>query len=474
MRRLPVSLVLLAACAGAARRGDTVILASGADLQSPNPLLTVHPLAKQVQRYALLVTLVRYDSALAPAPYLARSWTWSPDRTSLTFHLFAGLRWHDGVPTTAGDAAWTLEMARAVETGYPRRTDLAELDAVVALDDSTLRLGFSRPQDRMPDVLTDLAILPRHSFQGVAPARLREAAWNRNPVGNGPFRFVRYEPNRKWVFAANREFPAALGGPPRLERFVIAVVDEPTTKLAALTSEELDFAGINPAHASFVRHDDRLTVLDYPLLLSYAIVFNLRHPPFDRIEARRAVASAIDRRAIVDGVLFGYGTPSTNPIPPALGPGANPPAPPTPPSPLRSSAAPLDFELLTVGSGEAALEQLLQAQLATVGVRARIRQLELSTFLDRVQGPGHEFDAAVMGIPGDLAMGQLRQILATSGLRTGPLEDRLPDLIQDSLPATFLYHARGVQGMNRRVLGVRMDLRGELVTLSQWHIADAR
>jgi len=473
-RTFALALILLSACAGAARRGDTVILASGADLQSPNPLLTVHPLARQVQRYALLVTLVRYDSALAPAPALARSWAWSTDRTSLTLHLFSGLRWHDSVPTTAQDAAWTLDAARSVETGYPRRSDLADLDRVRALDDSTLRLEFARPQSRMPDVLTDLAILPRHCFEGIPLTRLREAPWNQHPIGNGPFRFVRHEPNRMWVFAANREFPIELGGPPRLERFVIAVVDEPTTKLAALTAEELDFAGINPAHAQFVRRDARLAVLDYPLLLSYAIVFNLRHPPFDHREARRAVAAAIDRNAIVDGVLFGYGTASSSPLPPALASEERQPSGPATPPSLPASGPPIDFELLTVGSGEAALEQLLQAQLARAGIRTRIRQLELSTFLDRVQGPGHEFDAAVMGISGDLALGHLHQVLATAGLPAGAPEDRLLDLIQDSLPATFLYHARGVQGMNRRVLGVRMDLRGELVSLSEWHIADAR
>src|SRR6059036_4264396 len=111
--RLPASVLLAILLAGscggedqASRRGPTVLFASGADLQSPNPLLTVHPLARQVQRYALLVTLVRYDSTLTPAPYLARSWAWSADRATLTMRLFGGLRWHDGTPTTARDAAW--------------------------------------------------------------------------------------------------------------------------------------------------------------------------------------------------------------------------------------------------------------------------------------------------------------------------------------------------------------------------------
>ncbi len=106
-------------------------------------------------------------------------------------------------------------------------------------------------------------------------------------MGNGPFRFVAHEPNRRWVFAADSSFPAELGGPPGLERFIVVVVDEPTTKLAALTSGELDFAGIQPAHAEFVRRDPALAVISYPLLLTYGIVFNTRRPPFDRLDLRR-------------------------------------------------------------------------------------------------------------------------------------------------------------------------------------------
>ena len=123
-----------------------------------------------------------------------------------------------------------------------------------------------------------------------------------------------------------------------------------------------------------------------------------------------------------------------------------------------------------MGSGEASLEQMLQSQFAAVGVRAKIRQLELSTYLDRVQGPSHDFDAAVMGIAGDLGLGHLPRLLELAGLRPDGDREKLLRLFSDSLPAVFLYHARGVQGINRRVRGVRMDLRGELVTISQWTV----
>ncbi len=454
----------------AGRRGATVLFASGADLQSINPLLTQHPLARQVQRYVLLTTLARYDSALVPEPYLAREWTWSGDRRRLTFSLQRGVRWHDGVPTTARDVEWTLSRARDPATGYPRLVDLRPLEAVSAPDDSTVVLRFDRPQERFPDVLTDLAILPAHLLDTVPAARFRQAAWNERPVGNGPFRFVAHEPNRRWVFAADSGFPRALGGPPRLDRLIVVVVDEPTTKLAALTSGELDFAGIQPAHASFVRDDPALEVRSFPLFLTYGIVLNTRRPPFDDVATRRAVSAAIDRREIVQGYLYGFGSPATGPVPPGV-PGYLPVAETSSVRAIAAADGPKRFELLTVGSGEAALEQMVQARLATAGFEVRIRQLELSAFLARVYGPERDFDAAVLGVAGDIGLGYLTSLAETAGLVPPADPAEAQRFFADSVPVAFLYHAGGLQGANRRVKGVEMDLRGELPSVQRWWVA---
>jgi peptide/nickel transport system substrate-binding protein len=473
-RRLPAALILavsLPACQPeAARRGATVLFASGADLQSINPLLTQHPLARQVQRYVLLTTLARYDSALTPRPYLAREWRWSGDRRRLSFALQPGVRWHDGAPTTARDVAWTLAAARDPATGYPRLGDLTSLEAVSAPDDSTVVLRFDRPQERFPDVLTDLAILPAHLLDTVPAARLRQATWNQRPVGNGPFRFVAHEPNRRWVFAADSGFPDAMGGPPRLQRLIVVVVDEPTTKLAALTSGELDFAGIQPAHASFVRRDPALEVRSFPLLLTYSIVFNTRRPPFDDLSTRRVVNAAIDRREIVEGYLYGHGTPATGPVPPGV-PGYLPVADPSPVvGPPNTGGLVKRFELLTVGSGEAALEQMVQARLAAAGFEVTIRQLELSAYLARVYGPERDFDAAVLGMAGDIGLGYLGSLAEAAGLAAPSDPERAQRFFADSVPVAFLYHAGGLQGANRRVKGVQMDLRGELPSVQRWWV----
>jgi peptide/nickel transport system substrate-binding protein len=489
----------IAGCRPVAPAG-TLFYASGADLQSINPLVTTHPLAKQVQRYVLFMTLVRYDSALVVRPWLADSWTWSADRRALTLKLRDDVKWHDGVPTTAADVVFTLEAARDPATGYPRGAEVACIQ-----DGKTARrqdgkndvviLTFCRPQDRFPDVLTDLAILPEHLLGGVPHADLARAAFNEHPVGNGPFRFVRHEPDRRWVFARNPEFPSALGGPPAAERLVIVVVDEATTKLAGLVSRELDFAGINPMHASVVRRAKGLAVLDYPLLLTYGIVWNTSRVPFNDPRLRRALTLALDRRQMVDAYVYGFGEIANGPVP-----RAHPLVTPVPAIPFDHAHAralldslgwnaghPLAFTLTTVGTADNVLEQLIQANLAAVGVEVRIRQMETGAFLAAAQGRARDYDAIVTGITGDLALGYLGALFDSRRL-AGPLQyaqyrnaavdsalDRgdfasVQRIVATDLPITFIYHARGVQGINTRVTGVRMDLRGELAGLSSWHL----
>jgi len=481
-----------------------VFYASGAELQSVNPLLTTHPLAKQIQRFALFLTLARYDSNLVPRPYLARGWRWSPDRRALDVTLRDDVRWHDGMPVTAADAAFTLGAARDTATGYPRRGDLDCVTGVGTPEPRTVRLTFCSPQTAFPDVLTDLAILPAHLLADVPHAELRAAAFNRHPVGDGPFRFVSHAPDQRWVFEADRDFPASLGGPPGIRRLVIVIVDEPATKLAGLVTGDLDVAGIQPMHAALVRRDSDLRVVSYPILLTYGLVWNTSRRPFDDPRLRRALTLALDRAQMVDAYLYGFGVVADGPVPPW-----HPLAVPVPPVPFDRPAAaalldslgwragaggarsrngaPLAFTLLTVGTADNALEQMIQADLGAVGVGVRIRQLELGAFLARASGPSRDYDALVTGVSGDLSLGYLRGLF-DSRRRSEPLQyaqyanpdvDRALDagdvgavqrIVARELPITFLYHARGLQAMSRRLHGVRMDLRGELATLHDWHL----
>jgi peptide/nickel transport system substrate-binding protein len=509
-----MGLIAASACVAPARPNDVLVYASGSDLESGNPLVTIHPLSRQVQRHALFVTLARYDSALAPEPYAARRWEWSPDRRVLTMFLHRDLRWHDGRPTTAADAAFTIETARDPATGYLRASDLASVVRVDAPDDTTLVLRFATPPPAFPPVFNELPILPRHLLANVPRAAMRRAPFSTTPVGNGPFRFVSRRPGQRWVFARDAAFPASLGGPPKMAGLVVAVVDEATTKFAGLASGELDFAGISPSMAALAKRDPSMRVVDYPVLFSTALIFNVAKAPFDDPRVRRAIGLAIDRDRIVRVALAGYGRPAGGPVPPE-NPLANGAAP------LRDVAAAdslfdaagwrrgpsgarerggrrLSFELLTVGSGDNALEQLAQDDLAARGVRVEIRQVEMGAFLATAREKVKRFDVLQTGIPGDLSLAYLAAMydsrqaggaLDYGGYHTPRLDALFAGLraardsadvrrgwlaiqaeLQRESPAAWIYHSRGLVGMSSRVRNVRMDLRGELATIAQWEV----
>ena len=505
-------------CETPERDPATVVYASGTDLESANPLVTVHPFARQVQRHALFVTLVRHDSLLRVLPYWARRWSWSADRRTLTLSLEPALRWHDGRAATARDAAFTLAAARDPATGFPRHADLAGVEESVALDDTTLRLRFAAAQPDVPSILAELPVVPAHLLAGVPRGDMRRAPFGTQPVGAGPFRFVERRPGQRWTFERAPGFPASMGGAPAVRRFVVAVVDEPTTKFAGLVAGDLDAAGIAPTMAPLVRRDARLRVVEYPVLFTTGLVFNGQRPPFDDARVRRALSLSVDRARIVRAALAGFGVPASGPVPPdnplaldvavahdtaaadslldAAGwrRGAD--------GARRRGGALLTFTLATVGSGDNALEQLLQADFAARGIRMEIRQLEMGAFLTAARARRKEFDALVAGIPGDLSLAYLAAMVDsrltggaldyaghhTAGLdarfarvRAAGSADALRDAWRDvqrelaaDVPVAWLYHARGVQGVSARLDGVRMDLRGELATLARWQPRRAR
>ena len=507
----------LTGCSPPERPPQTAVIASGADLESANPLVTVHPLSRQIQRHALFVTLVALDSTLSPVPYYARSWQWDDSRRSITFALDSTLQWHDGVRTTSRDVQFTIEAAKNPLLGSPRAGDLAMVDSARTRGDDTISVFFSDEQSRMPTIFAELSVVPRHILDSVPLAQWRAHSFSLSPVGNGPFRFVSRTAGRRWRFERNPNFPAALGGPPSLNSLVVAVVDESATKFAGLVSGELDLAGVSPTMAHLVAEDATLELMSPPVLFSTVLAFNTTRAPFDDAKVRDAISLSINRARIIATAVAGFGTPAGGAIPPGIPAYRN-----TPPAQDVAKADrlldeagwqrgpdgvrvrdgnKLEIELLTVGSGDLAVEQLVQADLEARGVVVKIRVAELATFLALIRSSSKDFDVALTGIPGDLSLGYLSALFATTQ-RGGALDytgfhrvaldsllsearsspdsmatsawSRVNDFLIDSMPVAWLYHARGVQGRSRLLLGVQMDLRGELVTVSRWSRVSSR
>ncbi len=503
------------ACTGSPRPHDTIVMASGSDLESANPVVTLHPMSRQMQRHMLFVPLVHLDSVLQPVPALARSWAWSDSGRVLTFSLRTDVSWHDGVPTTADDVRFTFEAVRDPDVGAPRAGDLRDVLTLEAPDDSTVVVRFRIAPPRLPLVFAELPPVPAHLLRDVPADGWRAAAFSTVPVGNGPFRFASRTPGARWRFVRNEQFPVELGGPPWAREVVIAVVDEPSTKLAGLVSGDLDVAGISPSMAELVARDPLLHLETPPVLFSSILAFNTTAAPFNDVRVRRAVSLAIDRDRLVQAAVAGFGVPTRRVIPPGVFPqnGAALPPPhadtiaaaqlldaagyPRAANGMRArNGVPLAITLLTAGSGELAAEQLLQDDLRRIGIALTIRTAELATFLSTLRAPRKTFDVAYTGIPGDLALGHLRALLDGrqrgggldyTGFADATLDRALdaafaaPDLdaqrerwttvdslVERSSPIAVLYHARGVQGRSASLDGVVMDLRGELATVTRW------
>src|SRR5690606_19016798 len=105
----------------------------------------------------------------------------------------------------------------------------------------SFRIRFSvKPHVEPLFAWTQLAIMPKHLLDSIPPSRLRQAAFNKKPVGNGPFRFVSQRANDRWVFEANRAFPRSLGGRPYLNRVIWRVVPENTAQITEIRTGQVD------------------------------------------------------------------------------------------------------------------------------------------------------------------------------------------------------------------------------------------
>mgnify|MGYP000075102811 CR=1 FL=1 len=498
-------------CAGSPRSPETIVIASGTDLEGMQPLTTVHPLSRQVQRYLVFTPLVRLTASLLPEPWAATGWAWSADRRRLSFAIDTSLRWHDGEPFTAADAAFTITLAREPAAGYARRADLEAIDTVDARGADSLTLHFSRPQAEVPLVFAELPVVPQHVLQQVSPETLRQQPFTVAPVGSGPYRVVSREAGRRWILERLPSFPARMGGVAATKTLVVAVIDEATTKVAGLVSGALDIAGVNPATATLVRRDPTLRVLDYPTFFTNWLVFNPRCDVVRDVRVRRAIALSVDRRRIVDAGVGGFGVPSAAYAADLARDTA--PANTSRADSLLDAAGwrraadgrrqrggvPLEMVMLSVGSGDNPVEQFLQSDLLARGIMLRIATRDMGALLNSARAQATDHCAIYTGVAGDPGRSQLAALfdpVAAGGAldfgaaRPAPLTAAFARLragadtslrslawreviaiLDDSVPATPIFHSRGVQGLSKRLQHVQIDLRGELFSAARWTLA---
>ncbi len=303
--RLPVSIVSAAvvffglATAAFAQRTDVVI---GMQLEPPNldPTAGAAGAIDEVVYANVFEGLTRIGSDGGVHPDLARSWDISSDGRVYTFHLATGVTFHDGTAFDASDVKFSLDRARAPDSTNAQKALFEDIDSVAVVDPATVRVTLAHP---LGDFLFNMAW---GDAVIVAP---ESAATNAtHPVGTGPFKFA------DWVQGDHVDLvrnPDYWGTPVRLEKATFKFISDPTAAFAAMEAGDLDAYPVFPAPENLAqfKSDPRFAVVIGSTEGETIMAMNNGRKPFDDIRVRRAMSYAIDRQAIIDGAMFGYGTP---------------------------------------------------------------------------------------------------------------------------------------------------------------------
>jgi peptide/nickel transport system substrate-binding protein len=316
--------------------GEKVVLnigmSQGIDSMNPVRGVTVAAFEAWNMQYATLTDKAAADFSVTPG--LAESWEGSDDGKAWTYTLRDGLKWSDGQPLTAEDAAYTINRSRD-EEWLNHYSTTANLTAK-ATSPTTLEVRSKVADPKLPTL--DVYIVPKHVFEEYDAKALPK--WNgQTDVGSGPFTLTEFKKGQFARFAANPNFHK---GEPAVDEVVVRVFNNADAMVAALQRGEVDFVHDVPETQFLnLQEDDDIEAIQGAqggfdeFALNGGDGLKKGHPALDDPKVREAIGHAIDKQTIIDRVLRGLGEPAY-----AISPSANPAWTPEIPEDER-----LDFDL---------------------------------------------------------------------------------------------------------------------------------
>ena len=231
---------------------------------------------------------------------LAKSWDISDDGLTYTFMLNEGVMFHDGTDMNADDVKFSLDRARADDSTNAQKGLFADIADVTVVDPLTVQVTLAQPNGSFLFNMAwgDAVIVASESIETIAS----------NPIGTGAFAFSDWVQGDRLELVRN---DAYWGDAPALESATFRFISDPTAAFAAVMAEDVDaFVGFPaPENLPQFEADPRFQVLVGNTEGETILSMNNQMPPFDNVLVRQAVSLAIDRQAIIDGAMFGYGTP---------------------------------------------------------------------------------------------------------------------------------------------------------------------
>lgn len=284
------------------RRGGTLRMSVDQAVARLNPLLTrVNP--EYLVAELLYSGLTRLGTDMVPVPDLAVAWESNADLTQWTFRLRPGVVFHDGSPMTAADVVASFRAMLDPATASPARTNIGPIDAVEAQ-------GGDSVVFRLKSASADLPVMLAYTNARIVPeAVLKDdiKRLDRTAIGTGPFKLVRFEPERQVIVERNPAYYDAAR--PYLDRVEVLVYPDPTAEGSALMSGNIDLMLlVQPAEFARLQRGQGVSMLRTPSGQFLNVNMGCDTAPFNDVRVRRALALCVDRPAMVNFTAEGFGT----------------------------------------------------------------------------------------------------------------------------------------------------------------------
>jgi peptide/nickel transport system substrate-binding protein len=401
MRRTVVVLVLAALTLGmvaatAAQAPRALVVQTGTEPPGLDLTATPASATAAVVLYNVQECLVKVDESGRIAPWLAERWN-TTDNRNYTFFLKKGVRFHNGRELKAADVKFVVERAMNPETKHPYPRYYEAIGDIIVKDDYTITFSLKAPT---ANFLLNMArqgsvIYPREAVDTLKSA----------PVGTGPFTVAEWVRGDRIVLKRFADYHTK--GLPRVDQVTFRFIPDPNAALAALKAGDIDASlfGLGPEHVADLRKDGRFEVIVGETTNDVIMAMNNSRKPFTDVRVRRAVTHAINKADVVKLAMFGMGRVIGSNVDP-LNPyfvdlaGAVPHDPAKARKLLAEAGYPNGFEAVlrvapqyyyTVRAGEVIVDQL-----AKVGVKVKIEQIEWGQWLSRVWKEA-DYDLTIIG-----------------------------------------------------------------------------
>jgi peptide/nickel transport system substrate-binding protein len=378
--------------------GGSLTVAMGVEPPGLDPTIATSAAIPRVVYSNLLEGLVKIDRNGKIVAALAKSHKISKDGKEYTFILKKGVKFHDGKPFNAEDVKFTFDRLMDVQkTGTAHPEYYKDIDSVQVVDSHTVKIGLKNVNSMF---LFNLARPDSIVVSSQSVDKLKSA-----PIGTGPFKFVEWVRGDHVTLAKFENYQRK--GIPYLDRVTFKFIGDPSAQIASLKAGDIDAVAydVSPENALLLEKDPKFKVLDGYTTTKVILSTNNSRKPFTDVRVRRAMAYAIDRKALIKGAMSGFGVPIGSHMDPG-----NPyyidltsvyPYNPQKAKQLLNEAGyPNGFEAVLKLPERYAYArrtgEIVADMLAQVGIKLKIELIEWGQWIDRVF-KNADYDLTVIG-----------------------------------------------------------------------------